>query len=177
MERSKFKDIKYFNEYDNWGNIDKVSEQLVKTLDNLQSRLPSAFKILIAPNKDSVYKEIDKNNKNTKDILHNMGLAAKIFVSGSKLLTFMNMLQLPEIGNITIYPYDKWVEKKLICSFDIDIRTYNHKKKSKTIDYVDEEGNIFNCSSNYINLCELIDLLLYIDCNKVKDDLTNLGVR
>ena len=156
----KFENVKHFNEYDNWGNLEKVNKELIESLDKLQDMCINISRILIAPDKDAVY--CDNPTDDPKSKLHNLGLAAKFYVSGPKLITFINMLQIDKIANITINANDYWKEKNLACSFDIDIRTYN-QRNNKTITFIHPTGDILDCTKNNFNLGELMDYLLSLD--------------
>ena len=112
--------IRNFTEKDNWGNLDKVDINLVKTLDELQNSIRPHSTLYISPKPNAVYYET--NSTNVRDIMHKAGLSAIIFISGSFYLTLLEMISSPKIGHINVLFDEYWEEKNLKWAIEFDIR-------------------------------------------------------
>jgi hypothetical protein len=135
MKIEDFKKLPYghFKPTENWGDIEKVSFDLVVTLDKFRELL--GHPVYISPAEGAVYAPGTGHAKNS---VHYLGLAADIFPKSSLLQAFIIANQIPEIGGIGVYPYWKWEAKKLYGGLHLDIRKYD---KRRSLWWRDKKGN------------------------------------
>lgn len=160
MTLEEFKKIEgnFFSINDNWGDINKVSIDLVKCLIQIEKTLNK--KIYISNEENSVY-DPNKNN-----VYHNLGIAADIFVDCNPIEFLIKTISIKEIGAIG-FNFNKSFKKfNLNCSYHIDIRNTQNKK----IWFIDKNENFYDLktSKDYEKFLDCIYENIFLK-NKIKN--------
>jgi len=146
-----FKSIKWFSPQENWGNVEKVSPELITALDIFRSA--HGKPVHISPVDGAVYADNQGHLSNSWHYIiegrNTHSMAADIFPEESLIKAWLLAIKMARFGGVGLYPFAAWQQpkKNLLGMLHLDIRPYSSKvlwwrDVSGTYHYLNDENDI-----------------------------------
>lgn len=146
-----FQTIKWFNQRENWGDVSKVSPELITAMDIFRSAHGHA--VHISPIDGAVYADNKGHLENSWHYIiegrNSQAMAADVFPEGSLIKAWLLAVKMARFGGVGLYPFAAWQQpkQKLFGMLHLDIRPYSSKTlwwrdASGTYHYLNDENDV-----------------------------------